>query len=66
MDKFNPEAKCVKCGCGDIAAKLVCAGEYRFYPQPANDHGFDVIDRHCRRCGYRWEEAALDQDTITG
>ena len=65
MKKYNPDAICIKCGCGDIQdeymeyepsrqAMSIASGSRTILATP------DHIARTCKNCGYRWDEGPMD------
>ncbi len=44
MKKYNPKAKCPKCGYGGIST----------------EYGRHGMERHCCQCSYSWIELPLD------
>jgi hypothetical protein len=65
MNKFNPDSKCVKCGCDDIASHHCQERCLRCWTWPI-EHREPLIHRACRRCGYSWNELPLDAPEAAG
>lgn len=63
MPCFNENSTCDKCGYDDIGSHFRATGERGDYPE-FDRHDFDVIDRACRRCHFKWRERALDEDGV--
>lgn len=58
LPKFNPKARCAKCGGKDIHAGWLPADPFRSrYVSPCRE---EHVARRCRRCGYEWAEAPID------
>lgn len=61
MRRYDPKAKCPKCGHDDIGTHYADGGYLGCLygcPDRYRD-GTEHMDRNCRRCGYLWVEAAL-------
>lgn len=59
LNPFDPEATCPKCGHGDIATTY---HEEEVPLDPCwNRVEGEHHDRYCRRCGYEWCEAVLQE-----
>jgi len=57
MEKFDAGRPCPKCGNLDVASMYYKATSVRNYARIISK---DTIERHCRRCGYSWDELPLD------
>jgi len=61
MKPFDPNAKCPKCGCDDVATIFCEKGSHR---NGIYDCEWvwkrDTLTRRCERCGYERDEAPLD------
>jgi len=77
MNKYNPGAKCPKCGCGCIKSTYWKQGAFKMIPGGSYLHPEDGmqytapcqiavenshIERECLNCDYTWEEAPLDHE----
>lgn len=62
MQKYNPKAKCPKCGCKEIRTTFLEKDEW-LDGQPAER---DLLHRSCTNCGYHWNEAPLDSKVKEG
>jgi ribosomal protein S27AE len=63
MRPFNVERNCPKCGCLDVGARHLSRKEFpnsRSYYDCERRENTEHIHRHCRRCGFNWDEAPLD------
>ena len=54
MKKYNPDAKCPKCGDDDISTYY--EGRYERFTYKVRG----LLARQCRRCHYTWDEEPLD------
>ena len=63
LPKYNPSAKCPKCGSKDVGTSY-CTETWSSYghrdiPDNVNEH----LDRTCRRCYFKWFEAVKKTKT---
>jgi hypothetical protein len=56
MVRFDPHARCGKCGHREASTAYEAAREGLYA-------GHDVLHRQCRQCGYIWHEKPLDAET---
>lgn len=66
MEKYNPDAKCPKCGNDDISSRFIAAGErYKVDDKGRKGRSYaeeETIKRHCCNCHCEWEETPLDKE----
>lgn len=62
MEKYDPEAKCPKCGNDDISSKFYEKGKFDYYDGYHQHAEYSFIERHCCRCHYEWKEKPLDKE----
>lgn len=68
LPPYNPDAKCPKCGGGEVDAMWCPADATSNVSRrdaPDKDHlnvYAEHMDRTCTRCGYAWPEAPMDQE----
>lgn len=60
VQRFSEERGCPKCGSDGIHSNFCAEAEFSGYAHPRPAHGSGRIHRHCRRCGYDWDEMPLD------
>jgi len=64
LQQFNSQRSCVKCCGDDIHAAFHEKGWIGYdsacWAKKCDEH----ICRYCRRCGYRWMEACVDDYTV--
>lgn len=63
MDKYRSDAKCPKCGNDDICDQSIEKGQYYNLMDKRPWCKSSIIRRHCRNCGYEWEEKPLDEES---
>jgi len=61
MNKYNPKAKCPKCGYKDINGVYRKKGDWCVYHGYYQKMNKSVIERICKYCGYYWDEIPLDE-----
>ena len=65
--KFNPKAKCSKCGDRDISTQYCDKQWPADCRLPLHDQGTAPhIHRYCLRCAYEWYETPLDSKRERG
>lgn len=69
---YDPGRRCPKCGHDDIGTTfhadlhaIGCVGECRFERFSDECRSWPHMDRGCRRCGFKWMEAAGDEPLVT-
>ena len=55
MKEFSEKSRCPKCGCREVGV------EWRDPAMKSHQKMLVGLVRECSRCGYRWEEKALDE-----
>jgi hypothetical protein len=63
LPPYRPDGRCSKCGYEDISTQYVepdrpYAYGCRFHKTTNDEH----LHRYCRRCGYEWAEACIEQE----
>ena len=61
LQPFNPEAKCPKCGHGEVGVRYVAPVKTYDVRGEATEHP-EQMRRLCERCGYGWAEAPLSPE----
>jgi len=75
MNRYNPEAKCPKCGCTGIKNVFIAKDDWmKLNPAEYYNSGGEVIvsvkslqdhiNRECFNCGFLWNELPLDTEII--
>jgi hypothetical protein len=60
LPKYKPEGNCPKCGAAGITVQYVANDYEASYRAPK--YGGERLLRHCRSCGYEWNEGCLDKE----
>ncbi len=60
IPKFSDKVGCGKCGSVDTHSKFCAEATFSGYAHRRPAHKSGRIHRHCRRCGYDWDELPLD------
>lgn len=59
LPTFQEAAVCPKCGGSEISVRYCRGFRDALWGWPCNAitfEGYEHLDRHCKRCGYRWLE----------